>query len=79
MTNILTGSKLSGNENSRLITSGLKKHTQTVPNPNSVACSIMWSVKIAASISVVCLLSKGRFHACEWSAQTMKVREHYGK
>ena len=31
----------------------------------------MWSVKTAASISVVFLLSNGRFHAFEWSAQTI--------
>lgn len=39
--------------------------------PNSVASIIMWSVKMEASISPVCLLSNGRTHALSWSAQTI--------
>ena len=43
-------------------------------NPNSVAWSIMWSVRMEVSISPVCFWSKGLTHALLWSAQTMIAR-----
>ena len=38
------------------------------------AASIMWSVRMDASMSVVCLPSKGRFHARLRSAHTTTAR-----